>query len=459
LSHTLSPYPRSTPFTRNTWLTHTEALNSHLERYASWIQDKLGAPRSEWTFVETSCYDVDLVHAIRCKATGVEVPNFDGPAFALSSILGNCEPHPDWIDGTTMGLNKRGRKAISLTLVPWISDTLIKVTFKDTGLIAVYCSLAHTYGPMRETPTFCEYLILSKSNLAVLSDLMLAALKTIPSGIAYFNTWDKGSSTGVLVPRRAWDSLIVEESVLQLVKRDVEVFFERKEWFKKNQLPWSRGYMFHGPPGNGKTSTIKTIMTSHNLDAHTLSLYSEHATDKAMEDVFRYAADRAPSMIVLEDLDRAFPKGAERRTKVSLQCLLNCLDGLGTKEGIITIATANEPTALDKAILKRPGRFDRSVLFDNPTEELRLRYLLLKAPLLSTEDLSQVVQASAGFSYAQMQETYILAGQAAYDRGNELVDIADIEKGVEMLRTSTNLTNKKDGTVGFGLGSHRESIE
>jgi SpoVK/Ycf46/Vps4 family AAA+-type ATPase len=43
--------------------------------------------------------------------------------------------------------------------------------------------------------------------------------------------------------------------------------------------------------------------------------------------------------------------GRQSKTKISLQQLLNCLDGVASGEGIITIATANEPTALDPAIL------------------------------------------------------------------------------------------------------------
>ena len=71
-------------------------------------------------------------------------------------------------------------------------------------------------------------------------------------------------------------------------------------------------------------------------------------------------------MVVLEDLDRALPKIGETKSRVSLQQLLNCLDGVGTGEGIIVVATANEPTILDSAVLRRPGRFDRVIHFADP---------------------------------------------------------------------------------------------
>src|ERR1035438_6758665 len=49
-----------------------------------------------------------------------------------------------------------------------------------------------------------------------------------------------------------------------------------------------------------------------------------------------------------------------RRT---LNSLLSCMDGLATEDGIIVVATANDPTSLGAALSKRPGRFDRVALF------------------------------------------------------------------------------------------------
>ena len=40
------------------------------------------------------------------------------------------------------------------------------------------------------------------------------------------------------------------------------------------------------------------------------------------------------------------------------------------------IATANDPLALDSAVLKRPGRFDRVVHFPNPSSQLRRDYFI-----------------------------------------------------------------------------------
>jgi transitional endoplasmic reticulum ATPase len=89
---------------------------------------------------------------------------------------------------------------------------------------------------------------------------------------------------------------------------------------------------------------------------------------------FEEAARNAPSLLIFEDLDRAFVDRDEERPRITLQHFLNCLDGVGTQDGLIVVATANDPSMLDAAILKRPGRFDRVVQFRNPDPDLRREY-------------------------------------------------------------------------------------
>ncbi len=147
--------------------------------------------------------------------------------------------------------------------------------------------------------------------------------------------------------------LILDSSIVSLLKDDFDLFFERKAWFSKRRLPFRRGYLLHGPPGNGKTSVIRAMMTARCLPAYTVHLFKSDVEDDQFEQMFIQASRNAPSLVLVEDIDRAFPRAGHSSTKISLQQLLNCLDGVATGEGIITVATANEPTALDPAILDR----------------------------------------------------------------------------------------------------------
>jgi ATP-dependent 26S proteasome regulatory subunit len=128
-----------------------------------------------------------------------------------------------------------------------------------------------------------------------------------------------------------------------------------------------------------------------------------------------------PALVVLEDLDRLFLKSTERGKgpKVTLQHLLNCLDGLGTQDGIIVVATANDTSSLDPSILKRPGRFDRVVPFSKPDERLCAEYLdRLSRSAFNGESPASIVAEAVGLSFAQLRESYILAGQCAYDHSD-----------------------------------------
>jgi cell division protease FtsH len=190
------------------------------------------------------------------------------------------------------------------------------------------------------------------------------------------------------------------------------------------------------------------MMCSRQLDAYTLRLSSPHTDDSDLEAVFARAADRCPSVILFEDLDRAFPRKGESHSKVTLQSLLNCLDGAATQDGTIVIATANEPTALDPAILRRPGRFDRVVHFANPHADLRRACFRKLNPALAEDDLAPAVTASEGFSFAQLRETYILAGQRSFERGDEITAL-DLFAGVQALKQGWAKASERIERRGF----------
>jgi ATP-dependent 26S proteasome regulatory subunit len=99
---------------------------------------------------------------------------------------------------------------------------------------------------------------------------------------------------------------------------------------------------------------------------------------------------------------------------VSFQTLLNCLDGVGSQDGVLVVASANHPEALDAAVLKRPGRFDRVVQFRNPDADLRREYYRRLSPILRGEKFETAILQTEGFSFAQLRETYILGAQLAF---------------------------------------------
>ena len=210
--------------------------------------------------------------------------------------------------------------------------------------------------------------------------------------------------------RYDWDAVVMDSTTRRMVRSDFELFFQREGWFHQHNLPYRRGYLFWGPPGNGKTATLRVMAARPHIQPYTLDLSDLEEKSPDVLRLFENAAANTPALVILEDLDRAFPtegKRTQERT-VSFQTLLNCLDGVGTQYGVIVVATANDPTCLDSAILKRPGRFDRVVQFRNPDTDLRREYYRRLNATLAGEQFEVAIDKTEGFSFAQLRETYIL---------------------------------------------------
>jgi ATP-dependent 26S proteasome regulatory subunit len=143
---------------------------------------------------------------------------------------------------------------------------------------------------------------------------------------------------------------------------------------------------------------------------------------------------------------------SSNRSAITISHLLNCLDGLGTRDGIVVVATANDPVDFDPALLKRPGRFDRLVPFPPPSPATRVEYLRrLTGGQPEQGFLATARDESDRLSFAQIREAYILAGQAALRRGRD-IELEDLLDGLRRVRGEANCVRSKvDGTaVGFG---------
>jgi ATP-dependent 26S proteasome regulatory subunit len=206
----------------------------------------------------------------------------------------------------------------------------------------------------------------------------------------------------------SWNDVVMDETATKLLRHDFESFFQRRSWFRANRLPFRRGYLLHGPPGNGKTSVIRAMLSHPGISGFAANLVTLEMDDNVLQAFFKNAAENTPALVVLEDIDRLFfGHNNDEKPNVSLQQLLNCLDGVGTQDGMIVVATANHPEVLDTAILRRPGRFDRVIELGNPTKELRSTYLQKMCPALVGGGLDICAIASEGLSFAQLRESYI----------------------------------------------------
>ncbi len=206
------------------------------------------------------------------------------------------------------------------------------------------------------------------------------------------------------VTASSWDDLVLPAQMARDIRSNVEGFFASPERYASLGIPHRRGFLFAGPPGCGKTLMLKTLAS--NTPAKFISVLGTADVDDGM---LRNALDLAegctPAVVLLEDLDRIVnAKG------VSISHFLNLLDGLKVLNGVLVIATCNEPDKLDPALIHSPSRFDRAWRFDLPKYEQRLELLRRKGGTFFSESaLEEVARRSEGLSMAYVQEIVVNA--------------------------------------------------
>jgi chaperone BCS1 len=151
---------------------------------------------------------------------------------------------------------------------------------------------------------------------------------------------------------------------------DVEDFLSGEEWYIKRGLTYKRGYLLYGAPGNGKTSVCLALAKHLNRDIFFLNI-NDLDSDSRLFSLF--SKIRSNSILVIEDID-AVAGGRKTKADVSFSALLNCMDGVFSKHGIITIMTTNYPDRIDEALI-REGRIDMKFEFSNPEKEMVEEYL------------------------------------------------------------------------------------
>lgn len=223
--------------------------------------------------------------------------------------------------------------------------------------------------------------------------------------------WSRSRELYLAIKGATLDNLVLPGSLKQEIHADLANFFNARATYDRYGVPWKRGVILIGPPGNGKTHAVKALINA--LDQPCLYVKS-FATEQGTSDqhsirsVFEQAREVTPCILVLEDLD-ALVHDRNR------SFFLNELDGFAANVGIVTLATTNHPERLDPAIINRPSRFDRKYHFPLPAYAERRTYLemwnaTLQAELrLSEAGMGNVATLTEGFSFAYLKELIISA--------------------------------------------------
>jgi hypothetical protein len=217
--------------------------------------------------------------------------------------------------------------------------------------------------------------------------------------------WSKSPNLFRAIKGANFDNLILRGSLKQEIQDDLVNFFSSRQTYETYGVPWKRGILFIGTPGNGKTHTVKALINKIKQPCLYVKSFKARYENESenIRKVFQKARQSAPCILVFEDLDSLL--NAENRS-----FFLNELDGFASNEGIVTLATTNHPDRLDPAILDRPSRFDRKYHFDLPDMIERGAYIrlwnnTLKDGMRFSDDVvTHIAELTDGFSFAYLKE-------------------------------------------------------
>ncbi|UZP41715.1 hypothetical protein NXS19_009531 [Fusarium pseudograminearum] len=226
--------------------------------------------------------------------------------------------------------------------------------------------------------------------------------------------------------KSTWDAVILDPEMKEQLINDHISFFESKQTYKNLGVPWKRGLIYHGPPGNGKTISIKATMhmladrTPTVPTVYVRSLESYMGPQYSLHVIFEKAREFAPCYLVFEDIDSLV-------TPIVRSYFLNEVDGLKENDGIFIIASTNHLDLLDPGIAKRPSRFDRKYYFPDPNLEQREAYSRFwQKKLKSNKEIEfpdelckAIAEITDKFSFAYIQEAFVAALLAIAGRSKE----------------------------------------
>lgn len=161
--------------------------------------------------------------------------------------------------------------------------------------------------------------------------------------------WTKSKELYASVREASWENVILDEGMKKAVIEDHLSFFRSRDTYRGLKVPWKRGIIYHGPPGNGKTISIKATMnmlyrqTPEIPTLYVRTLTSFMGPEYSVRLIFAYARRYAPCYLVFEDLDTIVSDSVR-------SYFLNEVDGLKSNDGIFMVGSTNHLDRLDPGI-------------------------------------------------------------------------------------------------------------
>jgi transitional endoplasmic reticulum ATPase len=274
-----------------------------------------------------------------------------------------------------------------------------------------------------------------------LQEVRLVVVSTVPRGVVHIDAetevelrpeYQEPKET-----RRAdvtYDDIGGLGTTVDQVREMVELPLRYPELFQRLGVDPPKGVLLYGPPGTGKTRLARAVANESHAAFFNIagpeivgSAYGE--SEKHLRDIFERAAQEAPSIIFIDEIDSIAPKRGQTTGETEKRLvaqLLTLMDGLEPRQNTVIIAATNRPEALDEA-LRRPGRFDREIVIGVPDDRGRREILAIHTrgmPLGDKVDLDELARQTYGFVGADLAA---LAREAAIEAVRRIMPRLNLE--------------------------------
>lgn len=277
-----------------------DALQAPPSALSYYVSQRLAETHPDLALVEGSACGLDPVGF---AAAGLCSLSFKAAIHAqvVTNWLGEDsglerEPHNVWLEVTWQGYS------LSLVLMHWIEG------FHERSYCWILAETSHVAEDFYET-------------LSEWSAVLRAEVLVFKGG-----QWHKDNDLYKSIQDSTFDNLVLPGVLKNEIAADVAQFFAAEERYARYRVPWKRGLLFVGPPGNGKTHAVKAVINALGkpcvyVRSFQTNAYSSSTPGDAIAELFQRVRKLAPCVLVLEDLDSLIDD-------TTRAFLLNELDGL-----------------------------------------------------------------------------------------------------------------------------------
>jgi len=220
----------------------------------------------------------------------------------------------------------------------------------------------------------------------------------------------------VEVPDVCWADIGGLEETKRELQEMVRYPIEHRGLFEQFGMHASRGVLFYGPPGCGKTLMAKAI--ANECGANFISVKGPEllnayfgGSEANVRDLFDKARSASPCILFFDEMDslaraRGSGGGSSDTSDRVINQLLSEIDGIGSGKTLFIIGATNRPDILDPGIM-RPGRLDQLIYIPLPDRDSRISIFkanLRKSPVAVDITLEQLADVTDGFSGADITE-------------------------------------------------------